>query len=446
MMSTAGPSEQVGDTCVVADVVCPLCECACDDIELKIEGDRIVEARNACQGARLAYLAYEPRDVPACLIDGEPATVENGIERAARILAGSRHPLIFGMGGTTNEAYRAAIALGERIGACMDFSGIRCDSPTTEALQTVGEVTCTLGEVRNRADLILVWGADPLLSHPRLFSRYALDPVGAFVPGGRGDRYCVVVDVRETRSAREAADQFLAINAGGEVEALWALRALAKGIALDGGAIESATGIPLETWRGLMERMQAARYGIVFYSPAPLVSHAIHALVRDMNAHSRFTCMPLSPFAGNLVGARNVLAWSTGYPGAVSLARGYPRPGPGEFGAVSLLRDGRVDAALILGGEMNEDFSAEAQEHLSRIPVIVLETYNEHPPPDAAVFFRTAIFGINTTGTVYRMDGVPLPLRTVLPSPYPSDEEILRAVERRVLSLIAQDPATDGGD
>jgi formylmethanofuran dehydrogenase subunit B len=183
----------------------------------------------------------------------------------------------------------------------------------------------------------------------------------------------------------------------------------------------------------------------VFYSPAPLVAHAIHALVRDMNGTTRFACMPVSPHGVNLVGARNVLAWSTGYPAAVSLARSYPRHGPGEFGSVPLLRDGRVDAALIVGGETRENLPAKALEHLSRIPVIVLDTYNEDPPPDASVFFRAALFGINTTGTIYRMDGVPLPLRMVLSSAYPSDEQLLRAVERRVGSLIAQHPAGDRG-
>jgi formylmethanofuran dehydrogenase subunit B len=155
--------------------------------------------------------------------------------------------------------------------------------------------------------------------------------------------------------------------------------------------------------------------------------------------------MPVTPFGPNLVGAHNVLAWSTGYPAAVSLARGYPRHGPGEFDAVPLLLDGLVDAALAIGGDRFEDLPARAQQHLTRIPVIVLDSYNEGPPPDTAVLFRTALFGINTTGSVYRMDGVPLPLRAVLPSSYPSDLEILRAIDRRVSQLLERTPDGTGG-
>ena len=119
-----------------------------------------------------------------------------------------------------------------------------------DALQSVGEVTCTLGEIKNRADLIVVWRADPLESHPRLFSRYALEPAGSFIPGGRSDRYCVIVDDRETESVREAADQFIAIRAGGELDALWTLRALANGVAVDAEDVESETGVPWRPGKG----------------------------------------------------------------------------------------------------------------------------------------------------------------------------------------------------
>jgi formylmethanofuran dehydrogenase subunit B len=48
------------------------------------------------------------------------------------------------------------------------------------------------------------------------------------------------------------------------------------------------------------------------------------------------------------------------------------------------------------------------------------------------VAFTTATYGINTPGTVYRMDDVPIPLRPAFDSPHPSDFEILSAIERRV--------------
>ena len=92
------------------------------------------------------------------------------------------------------------------------------------AFQEVGEVTCTLGEVKNRGDLIIYWRCNPVDSDPRHMSRYSLDAPSLFLPRGRADRYCVVVDVEETATSR-VADRFIAIKAGREFEALWTLRA-----------------------------------------------------------------------------------------------------------------------------------------------------------------------------------------------------------------------------
>jgi formylmethanofuran dehydrogenase subunit B len=451
-MSTMDGHEAASAPRVVEDVVCTSCACLCDDLEIVVEGDRITEARNACTLGRARFLDYQGGQGPACLIEGRPATIDEAVERAARILAEARYPVIFGLAETTSEAQRAAVSLADWIGACVDAEVDETGGATTRAIQAVGEVTCTLGEIKNRADLIIVWRADPMESHPRLLSRYVLDPAGTFLPGGRGDRYCAVVDVRETRTAREAADQLIQIEEGGELDALWGLRALAKGVALDPGDVEHATGAPLETWKALMDRMTSAKYGVLFYGmgrgdgrPVRSIAHAAHSLVRDMNALTRFVCLPL-PGAANLAGARNVLAWRTGYPSAVCLARGYPSYSPGEFNADEILVRGEADAALIVSGDPVSQLTGQALEHLSRIPCIVLSS-GASSGLDPVVLFQTAVFGINIPGTVHRMDGVPLPLRTVLASSSPSDEGVLRAIERRVRSLAATGPrVTEEGE
>jgi formylmethanofuran dehydrogenase subunit B len=40
--------------------------------------------------------------------------------------------------------------------------------------------------------------------------------------------------------------------------------------------------------------------------------------------------------------------------------------------------------------------------------------------------------GISAPGTVYRMDEIPIPLRPILDSPYPTDEEVIRRIHEKV--------------
>ncbi len=222
-MSTNDGLEPAAGPRIVEDVVCTSCACLCDDIQLGIEGDRITEARNACPLGRKGFLSYRAVKEPVCMVSGWLASIDEGVDVAARLLTTASYPLFLGLEETTCEAQRAAVSLAEAVGACVDAASVEGGTATL-ALQAVGEVTCTLGEIKNRADLIIVWRADPIESHPRLFSRYALEPAGTSLPGGRTDRYCVIVDVHETRSVQEAADQFIAIRPDGEFEALWVLR------------------------------------------------------------------------------------------------------------------------------------------------------------------------------------------------------------------------------
>ena len=59
-------------------------------------------------------------DRPPCLIEGQPATVAEGVERAAQILANARYPLVYGLSDTTSESQRVAVAIADWIGGNVD--------------------------------------------------------------------------------------------------------------------------------------------------------------------------------------------------------------------------------------------------------------------------------------------------------------------------------------
>ena len=76
---------------VVEDATCTFCGCVCDDIDLKVEGDRIVDAKRACVLGTAWFLNHEVEDCPSCHVDGQPASVQAGIERAAQILSNANY-------------------------------------------------------------------------------------------------------------------------------------------------------------------------------------------------------------------------------------------------------------------------------------------------------------------------------------------------------------------
>jgi formylmethanofuran dehydrogenase subunit B len=198
---------------------------------------------------------------PVARVGGREVALDAAFDAAAEILKSARAPLVHGLGETSCEAQRRAVALAEALGGVVDAGG----GGSLAAYQAIGASTATFGEIRDRADLVVIWRADPARSHPRLLERLRVES-----PIELGTDY--------------------------DFEALWALRALVTGAPLDRDRVAP---LPLDD---LARRLLDARH-----------------LNRDRHA------VTLGLRAGNTRGAEDVLAWQTGFATAVSFARGHPR-------------------------------------------------------------------------------------------------------------------------
>ncbi len=411
---------------VIHDVACTVCGCVCDDLTLHVTGGRINVAERACSLSEPWLLEQTDASVVSTQVEGKKVALEVAVRSAAEILRESRAPLVYGLSSSSTPGQRAACRLADQLGATIDTT---CHAPSVMALQAVGESTSTLGEVRHRSDVVVYWGSNPMKSHPRHVERY-VDAPGMFVPGGRRDRHVVVVDVERTATA-EIADRFVQVEPGSDFEVLWALRAAVQGVELHENSIG---GVPRADLLAFAERLKTAQYGALFFGLG-LTRHGVpkanvEALLRlttDLNAHTRCTAHRMRT-AGDMAGADSVLCWQTGFPFSVSFSRGYPRYNPGEYTANTLLESGEVDAAILVGSEGVGKLSRAAQAQLKSIPVVVLDSPGAKTCWTPAVHFTTAVYGIHRPGTAYRMDEVPIPLRKVLDSSLPSDEEVLAAI------------------
>ncbi len=128
-------------------------------------------------------------------------------------------------------------------------------------------------------------------------------------------------------------------------------------------------------------------------------------------------------------GAEDVLAWQTGFPAAVSFARGHPRE---ASGATELLERGDVDAALVVASDPLEHLRPAAAERLRELPTVVIDARTTATSEAAHVAFATAADGIESAGTIHRMDGVPIPLRAPLAAERPGVEDVLAAIGARL--------------
>jgi formylmethanofuran dehydrogenase subunit B len=385
----------------VADATCAGCGCACDDIEVTAAGPV-----RTCPLGDAWFAARTGDRPPVAIVEGRAASLDEAAEAAAAILGQARAPLVYGLGQTSCEAQRRAVALAEAIGAVIDATG---DGTTGAAYQAIGSSTATFGEIRDRAELVVVWRADPVVTNPRLLERLRLERAT------RGPRALVVVDTTRTATAEEA-DAFIELDAANEFEALWTLRALVTRAPLDR---ERAGAQVLDD---LADRLLGARHAAVLYGHEA-DTPALLSLVRDLSRDRHAVTLGLRT-DGNARGAEDVVAWQTGFTAPVSFARGHPRE---ELGAAALLERGEVDAALVVASDPLERLA-----RLRELPMVVVDAQATATSRAARVAFATAADGIEVAGTVHRMDGVPVPLRAPRAAERPGVEDVLAAIEGRL--------------
>jgi len=481
-------SERKARLPVVSNVVCPVCGCCCDDIEVTVEGNEIVEVKNACALSAAKFESHnkDRNTTPMVRKNGKLVEVplDEAIKKSAEILAKSQYPLLYGWSCTSCEAIKVGLELAEEVGAIIDNTSTICHGPSTLAVQDVGLVGATLGQIRHRADLIIYWGSNPWSAHPRHMERYTALSEGRFQKSvwkrfwqrfssesirkkitriseitrkqdtslttleeqtvkpqtfPNRDRKVIVVDVRKTRSA-DIADYFLQVEPGKDYDVLQALRALIRDEELD---VDTVGGVPVADLEEIADVMINCRFGVIFFGLGLTMSEGKHRnveaairLTQDLNKRTKFLIMPMRGHF-NVTGADTVFTWQTGYPYAVDFSHGYPRYNPGETSAVDALHRGDCDAALVVAADPVSSFPKESVNQLVSNPLVVVDPHLSPTALMADVVIPSAFAGIEVEGTAYRMDHVPLPLRKIVnpPAGCLSDETILRQILEQVRAM-----------
>jgi formylmethanofuran dehydrogenase subunit B len=402
-------------------VVCPGCTCLCDDLEISLEGDN-VELDNACEIGRRWFERPLPKLLN--LVDGQSADQQTAISSAVQLLSQSTAPLICGLDHLTTQAQQNAWKLADRLGATIDSTMTNAGRAGQFALQRIGNVTATLGEVASRSDLVVYWFCDPESTHPRHLARYGK-------PDDVKKRTVVVIDDQQSTTARQA-DLFIELPRGAAAAALATIRGLLRGVPMDEQAVLAATGQGIDYWRNFVARLTEASYGSVFYgyttkdSRFDQVTDSLAALIFDLNNQTRFVSLGMrNDF--NAQSAENVLAWSSGFAFAVNLHRGLPRFNGLEYSTEAVLNHGECDLILLASTESLAaslaSLNAQAVKHFQRTPKIAITTSEPSGVENIRVRMTVSRPGKNTSGDYCRQDNVSLPLTRL----FPNDNEVSAA-------------------
>ncbi len=386
-------------------IACPFCGLVCDDLALEPQR---VDTRGCAKSA--AGFARRPRSVEH-RIAGRAVPLDEAAAAAAKLLGAARLPLVSGLAADL-AGIRALIALADRLGAVIDRWQSAAQQANLGLLQRAGGLTATFGEIANRADVVLLIGADPAARQPRFFERLLRNraalyrtapPHVAFVGPAAAAPADAAVSERVTVSQEALLDAVGALAASGE-----------------GAKIAAAATLPLAALRALADRLAAARYGVLVWDIAAFPAAArgpalaiLLRLMRHLNRRTRCVGLPLGG-EDNAQGAATAMLWQAGWPGRLSFATGVPQYDPWGNDAERLVAAGEVDALLWTAA------LTTAGPPGSGVPTVALVAADA-PETAAEIEIRVGVPGIDHGGAMLRADTVvALPLTATRPSGLPS--------------------------
>ena len=264
-------------------------------------------------------------------IRGKSAPLDDAIAEAANIVAGSRQPVIAGLG-TDVAGARAAIKLARLVGGVVDHMHSDALLRDLDVMREAGMMVTMPTEAHVRADLLLLVGPGLIEAWPalpeRLFAKRRivwLCPDAAAISASTYKNVAVVGD--------NPAD-------------LPAIVALLR--ARCAGRPVANAPIALATIDALVAELRRVRFGVAVWSAArhdSLTIEMLCGLVNDLNAATRFSGLPLAS-ADNAAAVQQVAGWMTGYPLRTGFGRGVPQHDPWRFEASRLVDSGEADCAV----------------------------------------------------------------------------------------------------
>ncbi|MDO5825045.1 MAG: formylmethanofuran dehydrogenase subunit B [Methanosphaera sp.] len=434
----------------VRNCCCSYCGNNCDDITYLLKDNKIVGVRHACRLGASKIINDQDQRLLNPLVRNEDGILEEttwivALDKVAHLLYDSQRPVLYGWGETSVEAIKEGIKLAQSTGSVIDNQSTICHGTSIQAFQNVGHPVMTLGEVKNRSDVIIYIGTNPMDDHPRHLSRYTTFAQGYFRPNGRDDRTLITLDPKYTNTAK-VSDEWIQFNVNEDYELFNAMRMVLKGNKLD---VDEVAGVKKEKIYELVDIMKNAECGSLFFGLGLSQTLAkqrnvdiLIQLIEDLNRYTKWAMLPMRGFF-NVNGFNIAMTTETGYPYGVDFSRGYPRYMVGETTTIDLLNRREPDFFLAVAADPGVQFPGYSIRHLADIPVVQIDTHWGPYTELSDIVLPSTRVGVETEGTGYRMDSIPLFMKKVVEKPENchSDEWILSQLNKRINSLKENDGA-----
>jgi formylmethanofuran dehydrogenase subunit B len=426
-------------------IPCSGCSLLCDDIIINTDGLFIDEVIGACLKGkeRFDQVTAKNRILSPMIRDGNKlikTTWEKALERVIQILNSSSKPLLYGFSTVSSEAQLKGLELAKLLNGFIDSNSTVCQGKVINIAKDTGITLTTISEVINKADLIILWGANLAESIPRLLNK-VLFSRGKFRMTGREIKTIVIIDPVKTASfgVMGVRDLALQIETGKDIDLIRILKeecCVAESIPSEGVA-----GIDKNDLKRLLIQLTEAENGVVFIGQGLLrlqenvdVIKELLELVQMINEKQKKGRISVIMAGGhyNMAGFEHVALSNYGKNHSLQFSNNQLINTSDTI--TSKLEKDDFDCSIIVGTDPISHFPFNLSKKFSKKPLILIDNKQSATYQVADIVLPTTITGIESEGLAYRIDHIPIELHKIInpPSKIFTDEEVLNQIIKKL--------------
>ncbi len=422
-------------------ITCSGCSLLCDDIIIRSDGLYIDEVIGACLKGKERFDQITSKNrilSPLIKEDGElqKATFDEALGKVIKIIKNSSKPLLYGFSTTSCEAQLKGIDLAKTINGFIDSNSTICQGKVLNISKETGITLTTISEIINKADLLMLWGANAAESIPRLLNK-VLFSRGKFRMTGREIKTLIVIDPVKTASfgVMGVRDIALQIEPGKDIDLIRVLKE--ECCVADSVPNNGVAGIDKDDLKRLLLHLTGAENGVIIIGQgilssqnSPNVIKELLELVQLINVKQKKGRISIMMLGGhyNMVGFDHVALSICGKNHSLQFLNNQLIESKETI--VSKIENEDFDCSIIVGTDPISHLPWQLSKKLMAKPLILIDNKQSATSYVADIIIPSAITGIESGGLAYRLDHIPIELKKIIkpPNDILSDEEILTKI------------------
>ena len=406
----------------IKEITCPFCSLLCDDINV-IHDDKkynVHNLKNKECSKKIEAFNINKKSILLPKIGNKISTFKDAINKSKLLIKAGNEIGILNLGADV-ASVRSAINLTSQINANFDHINSKYFFGNMNIVQRTGYIATTLMEVKNRSDVILIFGTKIFGKVPRLTEKILFPKSSLYIK--KSKKKIFLVGQFPEKDIKKIKNNSQVTNINIKIEQIPEFISL----------INSKDGINnLNLSDNILNKVRLSlnksKYATAIWSSSDffksqvsdIIISSITKFICDLNNRTRAVCLPISGNLGDSTSIQ-VSTWLTGFPVRFKGVNGIFKHDREAYDVTNLILNNQIDTAIYIN-----TLSLEKIQLNKKIKNIVIG----HPrttcslTPD--VFIPVGVPGVDASGIMFRTDNVvTLPLSPFRQLNIPSSQQVL---------------------